>query len=151
MATPLSDGNPLTYDWLNLLVGEINTLSSSSALGRSNVKLQVLPNHFSTNVSANTVNLVTGAALVSLGKGKTRGKTAPVKFKTPFLSDDVLVVANVNYKGTDPGVDAVWWVTNIDETGCQFWVRRFDAPDKKQTTKVTINYIAIGKAKTLSV
>ena len=151
MATPLSDGNPLTYDWLNLLVGEINTLSASSALGRSNVKLQALPNHFTTNVSANTINLVTGAALVSLGKGKTRGKTAPVKFKTPFLSDDVLVVANVNYKGTDPGVDAVCWVTNIDETGCQFWVRRFDAPDKNQTTKVTINYIAIGKAKTLSV
>lgn len=151
MATPLSDGNPLTYDWLNLIVGEINTLSASSALGKNNVKLQVLPDHFSTNVSTNTINLVTGSALVSLGKGKTRGKTAPVKFKTPFLSDDVLVVANVNYKGTDPGVDAVCWVTNIDETGCQFWVRRFDAPDKKQTTKVTINYIAIGKAKTLSV
>lgn len=151
MATPLSDGNPLTYDWLNLLVGEINTLSSSSALGRSNVKLQVLPNHFSTNVSTNTINLVTGAATLSLGKGKTRVKSSPVKFKTPFLSDDVLVVANVNYKGTDPGVDAVCWVTNIDETGCQFWVRRFDSPDKNQTTKVTINYIAIGKAKTLSV
>jgi len=151
MATPLSDGNPLTYDWLNLLVGEINTLSSSSALGKNNVKLQVLPNHFSTNVSTNTINLVTGATTVSLGKGKTRAKSNPVKFKTPFLSDDVLVVANVNYKGTDPGVDAVCWVTNIDETGCQFWVRRFDSPDKNQTTKVTINYIAIGKAKTLSV
>ena len=47
MASMLTDGNPLTYDWLNLLVGEINTLSSSAALGRNNVKIKMIPNHCS--------------------------------------------------------------------------------------------------------
>jgi hypothetical protein len=147
MASMLTDGNPLTYDWLNLLVGEINTLSSSAALGKNNVKIKMIPNHFTTKVSTNTVQILTGKATVTLGKGKSRGKTPPVKFGAPFAASDVLVVASVNYNGTDPGVDAVCWVTNIDESGCMFWVKRFDSVNKKQTTPVTINYIAIGKAK----
>ena len=147
MAAPLSDGNPLTYDWLNLLVGEVNTLSTTSALSKDNVKIKMIPRHYTTSTVTNTVQVVTGKATVSLGKGKTRGKSAPIKFPATFSASDVLVVANVNYNGTDPGVDAVCWVTNIDESGCMFWVRRFDSPNKNQTTAVTINYIAIGKAR----
>jgi len=147
MASMLTDGNPLTYDWLNLLVGEINTLSSSAALGKNNVKIKMVPNHFTTKVSTNTVQILTGKATVTLGKGKSRGKSAPQKFSAPFAASDVLVVASVNYNGTDPGVDVASWVTNISESGCSFWVKRFDSVNKKQTTPVTINYIAIGKAK----
>jgi hypothetical protein len=150
MATPLSDGNPLTYDWLNLLVGEVNTLTSTSALSRENTKIRAIPRHYTTSSVTNTMQVVTGRALVSLGKGKAVGKSAPVKFPATFSAADVLVVASVNYNGTDPGVDAVCWVTNIDESGCQFYARRFDKVNKKQTTPVTINYIAIGKARSTS-
>ena len=150
MATPLSDGNPLTYDWLNLLVGEVNTLASRSTLSKQSTKIKAIPRHYTTATVTNTMQFVTGRALVSLGKGKASGKSAPVKFPASFSTSDVLVVANVNYNGTDPGVDAVCWVTNIDESGCQFYARRFDAVNKKQTTPVTINYIAIGKAKSSS-
>lgn len=142
-STALTDGNPLTYDWLNNLVADIETLSNQNAADTGS-RIVFKP-HWDTSNNT-TSKILTGTALVTLGKGSVSGVSSIVKFSSSFASDtDVVVIATVNYNGTDPGVDAYCWVTNTNKDGCIFHARRLDSVDKKKTTSVTINYIAIGK------
>jgi hypothetical protein len=147
MATPLSDGNPLTYDWLNLLVGEVNTLNATSALSRDNTKIKAIPRHYTTSTITNTMQVVTGRYTATIAKTKSRVKTGRVSFPATFSAADVMVIPSINFTGSDPGIDAVCWTVNVDESGCEFIVRRLDKANKKQNVSILINYIAIGKAR----
>ena len=139
----LSDGNPLTYNWLNLLVADINQVSRDvkSVTGAS--KINLIADHMA---STTYVQVLTGQTTVNLAGKESIDKTL-VTFSTPFVSSDVLVIPAINFRNNAEEIYATAWVTNINESGCTIRVKRFAPIDKKKSTPITINYLAIGKGK----
>jgi hypothetical protein len=139
----LSDGNPLTYNWLNLLVADINQVSRDvkSVTGAS--KINLIADHMA---STTYVQVLTGKTTVNLAGKESIDKTL-VTFSTPFVSSDVLVIPAINFRNNAEEIYATAWVTNINESGCTIRVKRFAPIDKKKSTPITINYLAIGKGK----
>ena len=139
----LSDGNPLTYNWLNELVADINQASKDvkSVTGAS--KINLIADHMP---STTYVQMLTGETVVNLAGKESIDKTL-VTFSTPFASSDVLVIPAINFRNNAEEIYATAWVTNINESGCTIRVKRFAPIDKKKSTPITINYLAIGKGK----
>jgi hypothetical protein len=137
----LSDGNPLTYNWLNDLVSVINQTSKDvkSVTGASKINL-ITPESYPN------VQMLTGKTTINLAGKESVDKTL-VTFNTPFASPDVLVIPTINFRNAAEEIYATAWVTNINESGCTIRVKRFAPIDKKKSTPITINYLAIGKGK----
>jgi len=146
MANQLNDGNPLTYDWLNNLVTELNSVKSTQDRYTGSTKISIVPDHLTTRAGSATVQFLTGQTIVSINKGQAFSKTA-VKFAYAFASPDVMVIANINFPNAADDIIATAWVTNIDESGCTIKVNRFTPLDMKKQTQMRVSYIAIGKAK----
>jgi hypothetical protein len=139
----LSDGNPLTYNWLNDLVAEINQTSRDVKSVTGSSKINMIADHMS---STKYVQMLTGKTVVNLAGKESIDKTL-VTFSTPFASADVLVIPTINFRNAAEEIYATAWVTNINESGCVIRVKRFPPVDKKKSTPITINYLAIGKGK----
>lgn len=147
MATRLSDGMPVTTEWLNQLVAEINELknttassASSSVAARSvefygpglsgNAALQVQTGSFSVNAAASQV-LVEGN----------------VSFAIPFADNNVFVVATPTFADSSgrPARASVS-VSDIRSSSFRMTVSLVNDTDAFTADKtVTVNYIAIGK------
>jgi|LauGreDrversion2_6_1035139.scaffolds.fasta_scaffold05411_2 hypothetical protein len=145
MATKLDSSHPLTYDWLNTLVTDLEKLNNQSQYATDNVKIKLFPNHLTGVASGGSVQMVTGNVSVTIPKGKATGASTLQKFKPAFSGSTLMVIPTINFVGTDTEVDAFCWVTNISETGCIIKVRRLDKVNNNSATKITINYLAIGK------
>lgn len=141
--TELSDGNPLTYNWLNDLVAVINQTSKDVKSVTGSSKINMIADHMS---SATNVQMLTGKTVINLAGKESIDKTL-VTFSTPFASPDVLVIPTINFRNAAEEIYATAWVTNINESGCTIRVKRFAPIDKKKSTPITINYLAIGKGK----
>jgi hypothetical protein len=141
--TELSDGNPLTYNWLNDLVVEINKVSGDVKSVTGSSKINMIADHMPTTTY---VQMLTGKAIINLSGKESIDKTL-VTFSTPFSSPDVLVIPTINFRNAAEEIYATAWVTNINESGCTIRVKRFPPIDKKKSTPITINYLAIGKGK----
>jgi hypothetical protein len=139
----LSDGNPLTYDWLNSLVASINKASEDVKSVTGSSKINMIADHMASTAY---VQMLTGETVVNLAGKESIDKTL-VTFSTPFASSDVLVIPAINFRNNAEEVYATAWVTNINESGCTIRVKRFAPIDKKKSTPITINYLAIGKGK----
>jgi hypothetical protein len=139
----LSDGNPLTYDWLNSLVASINKASEDVKSVTGSSKINMIADHMASTAY---VQILTGETVVNLAGKESIDKTL-VTFSTPFASSDVLVIPAINFRNNAEEVYATAWVTNINESGCTIRVKRFAPIDKKKSTPITINYLAIGKGK----
>jgi hypothetical protein len=139
----LSDGNPLTYNWLNTLVDEINQTSKDVKSVTGSSKINMIADHMS---SPKYVQMLTGKTIINLAGKESVDKTL-VTFSTPFASSDVLVIPAINFRNNAEEIYATAWVTNINESGCTIRVKRFAPIDKKKSTPITINYLAIGKGK----
>jgi hypothetical protein len=145
MATKLDSSHPLTYDWLNTLVGELENLNNQSRYAKDNVKIKLFPNNM-TGISSNgSIQMITQQVTVTIPKGKASHASTLQKFTPAFSGSNVMVIPAINFVGTDTEVDAFCWVTNISETGCIIKVRRLDKVNNNSSTKVTVNYLAIGK------
>ena len=143
MAARLDTGNPLTYDWLNDLFSEVDSISKAVNVSSGTSKIIM---HASHMAQTSSVQVVTGSATISIGKGQNYDKDA-ISFSTPFAHKDVMVIPAVNFENSAEGIFATAWATNITQTGCTIKARIIGTPDKKKSTTITINYIAIGKAK----
>jgi hypothetical protein len=141
--SPLSDGNPLTYNWLNDLVVAINKASEDVKSVTGSSKINMIADHMS---SAQYVQVLTGGDQINLPGKESVGKTL-VTFSTPFSDPDVLVIPTINFRNAAEEVYATVWATNINESGCTIRVKRFPPIDKKKSTPIVINYLAIGKGK----
>jgi hypothetical protein len=139
----LSDGNPLTYNWLNDLVAVINQTSKDVKSVTGSSKINMIADHMS---STTYVQMLTGQTIINLAGKESVDKTL-VTFSTPFASSDVLVIPAINFRNAAEEIYATAWVTNINESGCTIRVKRFAPIDKKKSTPITINYLAIGKGK----
>jgi hypothetical protein len=54
------------------------------------------------------------------------------------------------HKNNAEDIYATAWATNINESSCIIRLKRFTPLDKKQSTNITVNFIAIGKGKPTS-
>jgi hypothetical protein len=149
MANQLNDGNPLTYDWLNSLVTELNSVKSTQNKYTGSTKISVIADHLTTRAGTATIQFLTGQAIVPINKGESFNSTL-VKFAYTFASPDVMVIANINYPNAAEDIIATACATNINESGCTIKVNRFPPIDKKKQTPIRVSYIAIGKAKQVS-
>ena len=143
MAARLDTGNPLTYDWLNDLFSEVDAISKTVNTSSGTSKIVMQADHMAP---ASSVQILTGSITVNVGKGQTYEKAAE-SFTTPFAHKDVMVIPAINFENAAEGIFATAWATNITKTGCTIKVRIIGTPDKKKSTTITINYLAIGKAK----
>jgi hypothetical protein len=143
--TELNDGNPLTYNWLNDLVAAINAATEGVQSVTGSSKIDMITDHMP---SATYVQMLTGKDQVSLAGKESIGYTL-VTFSTPFASPDVLVIPAINFPNSAQDIYATAWVTNINESGCTIRVKRFPPLDNKKSTPIKINYLAIGKGKTV--
>ena len=139
----LETGVPLTYAWLNELYEQVQDLKDAVDLKNNKSKITMIADHMSASTN---VQILTGALNVSIGKGDNTGKSLE-SFTTPFADPDVLVVPAINFPSNRENFYATVIVDSIKETGCVFKVKAIGSPDKKKTTSVLINYIAIGKSK----
>ena len=139
----LSDGNPLTYNWLNDLVAAINQTSKDVKSVTGSSKINMIADHMASTAY---VQMLTGQTTVNIAGKQSLDKTL-VTFSTPFASSDVLVIPAINFTNNAEEIYATAWVTNINESGCTIRVKRFAPIDKKKSTPITINYLAIGKGK----
>jgi hypothetical protein len=148
MAEKLDITHPLTYDWLNKLVEEIETLNAQSRYAKENVRIKMLPYGLPGASALTSIQMYTDTVTISIPKGKAEAVSNLQKFKVPFDGTNVMVLPAINFVGTDTEVDAFCWVTNISETGCIIKVRRLDKVNKNSSTKITVKYLAIGKPTT---
>lgn len=133
---PLSDGTPLTFEWLNSVAEAINRLEIQNA-DDSNVK-------FVGDVNGQDVQIETGTATVNATKG-VKAIESQVAFKTPFRDNSVTVVAMVTTKDKKP-IAAGIAVGQITSKKFNLVIDLFDdsaAFGKNQ--KVFVKYVAIGK------
>jgi len=148
MANVLNDGNPLTYEWLNNLVVELNAVKHSQDRYANNTKVTFVPDHLATKGTTLNIQFLTGKAMVSLNKGESFAKSR-VKFSNAFL-DKPMIIPSINFTNNANDVLATVWATNIDETGFMLNAYRFGKLDNKKATPITVSYIAIGKSKATS-
>lgn len=145
----LDNGNPLTFNWLNELVHEIQSISKNVKSFAGSSRINMIPDHLSNRSGSNYVQMLTGSTVISLEKGGSVGKSF-VSFSTPFAAPDVLVVPTINFTNNAEDIYATAWVTNINESGCTIRVKRFTPLDKKQSTNITVKFLAIGRGKPTS-
>ena len=145
----LDNGNPLTYNWLNALVHEIQDVSKDVKSFAGSSKINLIPDHLSNRSGSNYVQMLTGSSIISLDKSGSVGKSL-VSFSTPFAAPDVLVIPTINFSNTAEDIYATAWVTNINESNCVIRIKRFTPLDKKQSTNITVNFLAIGRGKPTS-
>jgi hypothetical protein len=145
----LDNGNPLTYNWLNELVHELQTVSKDVKSFAGSARINLIPDHLSNRSSSNYVQMLTGSTVISLDKSGSVGKSL-VNFSTPFAAPDVLIIPAINFPNNAEDIYATAWATNINESSCIIRLKRFTPLDKKQSTNITVNFIAIGKGKPTS-
>lgn len=145
----LDNGHPLTYNWLNTLVSDLKKLSTSFDTFAGSSKIKLILDHLSNRSGSNNAQMLTGSTVISLDKSGSEGKSL-VNFSTPFASPEVLIVPAINFKNNAEDIYATAWVTNINESSCVIRIKRFTPLDKKQSTNITVNFVAIGKGKPTS-
>lgn len=138
----LSDGTPLTFEWLNSVASAINSLEIDNK-NNSNVLV-------SGYIKDTDVQVVTGKVEVTVSgtkKGVQINKTG-IKFPVAFKDADVVVVATVSHNpsaaNTKPNPAAIS-IGGITKNKFDAHIQVFDADNNIKNEKFEIKYIAIGK------
>jgi hypothetical protein len=139
----LSDGTPLTYEWLNQVADAINKLDVNSS-DYSNVK-------FAGDIKGDNILVLTGTEDITVSQKDASGsiiRVNGIKFKTAFLDNTVTVVAMVtssqarqNDKPTAAGVMIGQVTANSFDAVIQFFADEARFGKKK----LQLKYVAIGK------
>ena len=145
MSVPnLSDGTPLTFEWLNLVADTINRLDVAKNNDDSNVK-------FVGDISGSDVQVLTGSVPIDVTVDKAKAGTITknnIKFKTAFADKNVTVVAMVTSSAAaqnDNPVAAAVSVGQITANNFDAVVQVFADSSAVGKKKLTLKYIAIGK------
>jgi ribosomal protein S24E len=137
----LSDGTPLTFEWLNSVANAINALEVDN---KNNSNILV-----SGYVKDVDVQVVTGKIDISISANKKgiQVRRENIKFPVSFKDSEVVVVAMVTHSvtgSTKPNPAAVS-VDGITATKFNATVQVFDADNDIKNEKFEVKYIAIGK------
>lgn len=144
---PISDGQPLTYETINLMIGAINSLSPTEAA--VNQVIEVTGGNIAR--STDNVQMFVGEFFLSFGNiknNKQSNASAQVKFgNRPFTATPYVFVTAV-----DPSNDAMAdmsfiSLTLIDITKSSFTCkgrRLWAGNDAVNKDKLKVNFLAIG-------
>jgi hypothetical protein len=139
----LSDGTPLTYEWLNQVADAINKLDVNSS-DYSNVK-------FTGDIKGDNILVLTGTEDVTVSQKDASGSTIRInniKFKTAFSDNNVTVVAMVTSnqaKQNDKPVAAGVMIEKVTSNGFNAVIQFFADEARFGKKKLQLKYVAIGK------
>lgn len=149
----LTDGLPITTEWLNSLADEINLLGVTTGLNRagttSSSQISIGGQYFSNTTSP--LQIMADRVTTTVMGGASVAELSPV-FKVPFLDNDVIVVATPSFisNGTRIGrpFRASASVGKITSKGFLLSVVLVNEDqDSSSGKEVIVDYIAIGKKK----
>jgi hypothetical protein len=153
MATRLSDGIPVTTEWLNGLVEEINAIKNSipSSSTGSAAASKIIEFIGPGLQGSSSIQVLTGV-INGLSTAKADVFEADVNFSVPFADKNVFIVCTPTFPsvGTRKGKPskAAASVCAITDSSFKLTVMLVDDDDQFTGSKqVSINYIAIGKKK----
>lgn len=137
----LSDGTPLTFEWLNSVANAINALEVDNK-NNSNVLV-------SGYIKDDNVQVVTGRFEVNVSSTKkgVQLRRENIKFPVTFKDSEVVVVAMVTHSvstSTKPNPAAIS-VDGIAKDKFNVTIQVFDADNNIKNEKFEVKYIAIGK------
>lgn len=137
----LSDGTPLTFEWLNTVANAINALEVDNK-NNSNI----LVSGYTKDVD---VQVVTGKFDINISATKkgVQVRRENVKFPVAFKDSEVIVVAMVTHSvsgSTKPNPAAIS-VDGITQSKFNATIQVFDADNNIKNEKFEVKYIAIGK------
>jgi hypothetical protein len=140
----LSDGTPLTYEWLNQVADAINKLDVNSS-DYSNVKFDG-----NVNGSKDDILILTGTEEITISAanaGENVIRINNIKFKVAFASNNVTVVAMVTSNQAlqnDNPVAAGVAVGQITSNNFDAVIQLFADKAKFGKKKLQLKYVAIG-------
>jgi hypothetical protein len=146
--TPISDGQPVTYELINQIIGSINNLSKSTSEAGTERIIEV----FGPNISqTNNVQLFIGEFFINFGSiknAKESTATAEVEFgKKPFSALPYVIMSVVDPSNeTNSEISYVSLTAiNITKSGYTCKARRMvSGKDNRNKDKLKVNFIAIG-------
>ena len=137
----LSDGTPLTFEWLNSLADAINKLEALNSDDGS----------FDGLAGKKDIQVLTGSVpVVITGKDATGSKIIKknIQFKNAFSDKKVVVIAMVTStaaKQQNKPIPAGVAVGEITETSFDAAIQLFDDEGKFGKVSFDLRYVAIGK------
>jgi hypothetical protein len=150
MVQKLSDGQPITFEWLNSLVSEVNSIRTDlSANTRADLE-RVRPITFAGDsiASAGKIKVIADQHKVGDAKGGKAAFNAYVDFVgNGFKNARVIVVATADIRRTKASAEqCAVSVANVTKNGFTCTVTPIDNESFSKGQDVIINYIAIGDA-----
>lgn len=136
----LSDGNPLSYEWLNQVADAINKLEVQNS-DDSNVKFVGL-------IKGQDVQVLTGSKKVNITADGVQFPVPNIKFDTPFESAPFVLASIYTTQGEDLSFPAAVGISDITSTEFDAIVQVFASGKKvlgKKGKFFFIRYVAIGK------
>jgi hypothetical protein len=149
----LTDGLPITTEWLNSLADEINLFGASSGNTQrgatSSSQISIGGQYFSNTTSP--LQIMADRVTATVIGGAAIAELSPV-FKVPFLDNDVIVVATPSFISNGSRIGkpfrASASVGKITSKGFLLSVVLVNEDqDSSSGKEVIVDYIAIGKKK----
>jgi hypothetical protein len=148
---PISDGQPVTYEFLNLLVAAVNKMAKSETEGGGQQDIEISGKGYSLS-KASDVSILIGQFNLKFGSianAKQSTATSTVQFGGQFKSPPLVFVSAV-----DPSSDSAADISYISLTvtqvsGTQFTCkgrRMVAGKDASNKDNLNVNFIAIGPA-----
>jgi hypothetical protein len=144
---PISDGQPLTYETLNLMIAAINKLSKTEAAENQVIEVS----GGGTNPSTDDASIVVGEFTLNFGKissGKQSTAQATVNLGGKFKKIPRIVVTAIDEKSGEKQISYVSLiVTGVSRTQFTCKGRRMVAgKDVESGDELKVNFVAIGAA-----
>jgi hypothetical protein len=151
MVAKLSDGQPITFEWLNSLVAEINDLRSDlSANTRADAQNRLRAITYAGDAinRAGKIKVIADQHVVGDAKGGAGAFNKYVDFVgNGFKDASVIVVATVDMRKSKTAAEqCAVSVANVTKNGFTCTVTPIDSETLKAGQPVVINYIAVGDA-----
>jgi hypothetical protein len=150
MVAKLSDGQPITFEWLNSLVAEINDLRSDLTANNKADLTRVRPIVYGGDAiaKAGKIKVIADQQKIGDARKSKAAFNAVVKFPgNGFKDASVIVVATSDMaKSKTSAEKLVVSVANITKNGFTCTVTPIDGETLTAGQDVIINYIAVGDA-----
>ena len=150
MPGELSDGQPITFEWLNTLVREVNSLRTDLTANNKADLARVRPIVFAGDAiaSAGKIKVIVDQQKIGDAKKTKEAFNNYVDFPgNGFKDASVIVVATADMRKSKTAAEqCAVSVANVTKNGFTCTVTPIDGEALKAGQDVFINYIAVGDA-----
>ena len=151
MVAQLSDGQPITFEWLNSLVAEIETLSSQLAANtKADSENRARPITYAGDAisSAGKIKVIADQEKIGVATKSKAAFNAYVDFPgNGFKDANVIVVATADMRKNKSSAEKfAVSVANVTKNGFTCTATPIDGESLTAGQNLVINYIAVGDA-----